>query len=300
MTRGGPQNESRAAAGVSGRPRSVTKPARAAAARTTSLTKPAAPQRVKASQGIMRSLRADIASGALPPGERLPTERDLAAFFGVSQPTVREAVRGLEALGLVESRHGSGVYVKSSRDDFVSISIEALLQMQQAHIREVFEVRRALSMHSVVLACAGATDDDIGAMEDALVRINTGTSAQAVADAIADYQIAFSAAGSNALLTALESVLIRILLQIQMMAYGTRHDDWWRTYADELDEHRVRLLEGLRARDVDAVLTAWRGYMDAQHVRFETDPVLSNVTLDDRDAIDAVRDIAINVSPRRG
>ncbi|WP_375481202.1 FadR/GntR family transcriptional regulator [uncultured Jatrophihabitans sp.] len=190
------------------------------------------------------------------------------------------------------------MYVKATRDDFVSRSMEALLQMQRAHIREVFEVRRALSMHSVVLACVGATEKDIDGMESALHRIDRATDAQGVADAIADYQIAFSAAGGNALLTALESVLIRILLQIQLMAYGTRRDDWWRTYASELSNHRVRLLEGLRKRDVDAVLSAWRGYMDAQHTRFETDPVLSQITLDDRDAIDAVGDIAINVSPR--
>ncbi|MBL7501968.1 FadR family transcriptional regulator [Frankia sp. CNm7] len=245
---------------------------------------------------IIRALRADIASGVIAPGSRLPTERDLAGFFGVSQPTVREAVRGLEALGLVESRHGSGVYVKSSRQDFVFNSLEVLLQMQQAHILEVFEVRRALGLYSVRLACAGATDADIDAMEAALRRASVADNLQDIGEAILDFQVAFSSAGGNALLTALETVLIRILLQIQKMAYERRAPGWWRGYTQELNAHRLRIVAALRARDHESVLKEWSDYFDAQYKRFYEDPVLSRITLNDNEAIAAVRDIAINFS----
>ncbi|WP_405728851.1 GntR family transcriptional regulator [Streptomyces sp. NBC_00028] len=269
-----------------------------AAATTAVPSRPQRGHRVKAAESIMQTLRADIASGVLSPGARLPTERELAAHFGVSQPTVREAVRGLEAIGLIESRHGSGVYVNASRQDFVSHSLQTLLQMQQAHILDVFDVRRALGMHSVRRACEAITAADIEAMEAALRQATEATDPYAIADGLLDFQITFSAAAGNALLTAMESVLIRILLQIQNMAYADKDDAWQREYAAELVEHRHDVLRALRAGEHQAVEQAWARYFDAQHERFRRDPVLSHVTLDDRQAIEAVRDIAISLGPR--
>ena len=57
-----------------------------------------------------------IRGGSLKSGERLPSERDLAEQFGVSRPTIREAMIALEIAGLVEIRSGSGVYVLEARD----------------------------------------------------------------------------------------------------------------------------------------------------------------------------------------
>ena len=58
---------------------------------------------------VAEQLSSFISDGALKPGERLPSERDLASRFGVSRPTVREAMIALEIAGLVEIRSGSGV-----------------------------------------------------------------------------------------------------------------------------------------------------------------------------------------------
>lgn len=64
---------------------------------------------------IARSLRDRITSGELPPGSRLPTERQLAADRGVSLPTIRQALEDLQREGLVERRHGIGTFVRSTR-----------------------------------------------------------------------------------------------------------------------------------------------------------------------------------------
>ena len=69
---------------------------------------PAAPKLYRA---IIEALRADIAAGSYRPGDRLPPERELVERFDVSRLTVREAIIGMEILGLVEARRGSGVYV---------------------------------------------------------------------------------------------------------------------------------------------------------------------------------------------
>jgi GntR family transcriptional repressor for pyruvate dehydrogenase complex len=67
------------------------------------------------SDRIERQIIDLVGTEALTPGDRLPSERDLAALLGVSRPSVREAVKSLEAQGWVHVRHGQGVFVASPR-----------------------------------------------------------------------------------------------------------------------------------------------------------------------------------------
>lgn len=62
-------------------------------------------------QRAIERIKALIADGLLEPGQRLPTERDLAAQLGISRSSMREAIRALTVLGVLEARHGSGIYV---------------------------------------------------------------------------------------------------------------------------------------------------------------------------------------------
>jgi len=243
---------------------------------------------MKASEAVMRSLRADIITGLLPSGGRLPTEKELAKLFGVSQSTVREAIRGLEAVGLLQSRHGSGVYVSSNASEFVSNALEALLQMQRAHILEVVAVRRALGLYSAGLACDHATEKDLETIEAALGRAEAGGDARKIMAGITDFQVAISEAGHNPLLAAVESVLIRILMQFQLMAHGERSNKWWSAYIGQFTSHRHRLLEALRRRDRDAVISEWEAYLRNQQERFADDPLLSGITLSDQLALETL------------
>src|ERR1700688_2639931 len=65
-------------------------------------------------QQIARQIAAAIVGGHYAPGDKLPSERELADDFGVSRPTVRDAMIALEFQGLVEARQGSGVYVEAA------------------------------------------------------------------------------------------------------------------------------------------------------------------------------------------
>ncbi len=71
---------------------------------------------------ILDDLRNQIASGELPRGTRLPSERELALRYGVSGATIREAISGLTALGFVDVRHGSGAYVTAETNGLVASS----------------------------------------------------------------------------------------------------------------------------------------------------------------------------------
>ncbi|CAH0236373.1 HTH-type transcriptional regulator LutR [Microbacterium sp. Bi98] len=103
----------------------------------------------------LHGLRALIADGELRPGDRLPSEGELCETLGVSRGSLREAIRMLAALGVLETRHGSGSYVSELRaaDLIGSLSLTVGL-LPMAGVLELTELRRVLEPHAAALAAA--------------------------------------------------------------------------------------------------------------------------------------------------
>jgi GntR family transcriptional repressor for pyruvate dehydrogenase complex len=103
-------------------------------------------------------------------GDRLPSERELAATLGVSRNVIREATKLLQERGLVSVQSGSGVYVTASEADILSRSVRLYVRRQQVTIAQVYEARCMLEFQNVRLAAQRATAGDIAALADCLKR----------------------------------------------------------------------------------------------------------------------------------
>jgi GntR family transcriptional repressor for pyruvate dehydrogenase complex len=112
---------------------------------------------------IIDQIRQLIHGGQLATGARLPSERDLCVQFGVSRVTVREALRVLEANGLVEIRVGArgGAFVTAPTSDRIGAGLTDLLALSALSAVEVTEARQLIDLGVVPLACARATDQDV-------------------------------------------------------------------------------------------------------------------------------------------
>jgi GntR family transcriptional repressor for pyruvate dehydrogenase complex len=111
---------------------------------------------------VFRRLVGDVLSGRYAPRERLPTQRALAAELGVNLASVREGVKRLEQLRLVETRHGDGMRVTDWRaHGGLDVLVHAVAHgdaLDPALVREVLEARRALLAEASALAAARRTD----------------------------------------------------------------------------------------------------------------------------------------------
>ena len=97
-------------------------------------------------RAVQDELRSYIIDNQMQPGDRLPSETALAGRLGVSRNVVREAIKGLEALGLVEVRVGLGVFVKAADlDDFLTNFAYGLLFDGQS-VLELYEIRQRLEL----------------------------------------------------------------------------------------------------------------------------------------------------------
>ena len=109
------------------------------------------PRRERLSHSVLEALQAQIASGALRPGDQLPTELQLVSQFGVSRTVIREAVSGLRANGLVEARQGQGVFVLGTKPQ-IDMNILSGDLASIASILELLELRAPLEIEAAGLA----------------------------------------------------------------------------------------------------------------------------------------------------
>jgi GntR family transcriptional regulator, transcriptional repressor for pyruvate dehydrogenase complex len=118
------------------------------------------------SELIVDQVRSLIHEGKLKPGDRLPPEREMCERFGVSRVTVREALRVLEASGLVEIHVGAhgGAYVTQPTSDKVRDSIMDLLTLSSVKASDVTEVRMVLEVGIIPILCAKAEPEDLAAL----------------------------------------------------------------------------------------------------------------------------------------
>lgn len=109
---------------------------------------------------IVEDIKKNIVDGIMVPGEKLPTERDLAENYGVSRLPVREALRVLRELGFLETKHGKGTFVKEQSGFALSKEMASYFMMNKDSVFEIFELRRILEIDLARLAALHGTEEE--------------------------------------------------------------------------------------------------------------------------------------------
>ena len=128
-------------------------------------------RRVRSFEDIVAQIQDAVLSGGLKEGDRLPGERELCAIFGVSRSTLREGLRWLEALGVVDIRPGShgGIFVTRPDGVQAGAALESLMRFQGSTARDLEEFRSSFEAETVSWAAERADEKDIEAI-DQIVR----------------------------------------------------------------------------------------------------------------------------------
>lgn len=201
-----------------------------------------------------------IVRGDLRAGQRLPAERELAAQLGVSRPSLREAIRALIALNILESRHGEGTFVSSLDPELLAEPIDFVLQVDDGGIGALFEARNVLEAGIAALAAERASDLELAELEDFATR---GRAKIEDPEAFIEHDVEFHDRIRRA---ARSPVLASMLGSISTLSLETRR----RTARSQpvraraLADH-VRMVKTLKARDPEAARRAMIAHLD--HVR---------------------------------
>ncbi|WP_370303173.1 FadR/GntR family transcriptional regulator [Pseudooceanicola sp.] len=114
---------------------------------------------------VIAKILEEVKMGNLSKGDRLPSERHLAEMFNISRPTIREALRGLSLLGVVESNHGGGVFVTSLEASNLLQPLTFFLALEGAAVEKLYDARRLIEGELAALAAQNATPKDIGVLQ---------------------------------------------------------------------------------------------------------------------------------------
>ncbi|WP_394347271.1 FadR/GntR family transcriptional regulator [Streptomonospora litoralis] len=212
----------------------------------------AAPERLPVTQRAIDHIKQMIAAGELRPGDRLPTERDLAAGLGVSRSSIREAIRALTTLGVLEVRHGAGVYVTPLRPGDLLETFSVLAEISQGEtLVEVLQVRRMLEPAATALAAARADEVQLRRLAGILERIDAGGSEGETVAADLSFHQAIVEITGNATLLAINDGLSSRTFNARVW-HGHRAAG----ITARLREDHERIYQALRDRDPDAARAA--------------------------------------------
>jgi GntR family transcriptional repressor for pyruvate dehydrogenase complex len=210
-------------------------------------------------EAVVRRLE-ELVLGELEPGAALPSESDLAAEFGVSRLTVREAIKGLQARGLVEIQRGRRPTVAYPNARPIGDFFNSVIRRDPRQLLDLLEVRRALEVHIASLAALRANRASVTALELALDAMRvTLDDPDAIHQADIRFHESLAAASGNQLLNflieAMEAPLHASRLQ-SLRGHLTRGG----TVEDVIQQHE-RILDRVRARDAKGAGAAMREHL---------------------------------------
>ena len=211
------------------------------------------------SEQLADALVASIREGQLQPGQRLPTEAALVQRFGVSRTVVREALSRLKTMGLLESRQGSGAFIREA----TAPELERLVFTPDgsvAAVLQMVEVRRALEAESAALAAARRTPQALKLIKTSLQAIAKAVAAggDGVAEDVA-FHAAIAQAADNPFLLATLAYLNRFLLDATRVtrANEAMRDD----LAEQVRNEHAAVVAAIDAGDVAAARQAGAAHM---------------------------------------
>jgi GntR family transcriptional regulator, transcriptional repressor for pyruvate dehydrogenase complex len=226
-------------------------------------------QQPKLHETVANRIRELVLSESLVPGERLPSERDLANLLQVSRVVVREALRVLAVRGMVEVKPGRGTFIKQVEAEHAIESLGLFLRLRRnpRASADLLDVRDVLELAIAERAARNATPQDISRLDDAVARM---VEHRRDGDAFVAHDLSFHLAMADATQNELYAVLLMPitdrLLEVLRASYSF---DPVRAATGAVAHHRA-ILEGVRAADVAGTRAAVEEHLRQARQTIET------------------------------
>jgi DNA-binding FadR family transcriptional regulator len=225
-----------------------------------------------ASESVAEQIRAQIATGALKPGDMLPSETALLEIYAVARPTMREALRILESDGLVSILRGINGGAQVREPDIATLARRAglHLQLRGTHLEALTEAQRLIQPGAAALAAARRDPDDLSRLRACVAAIARCDDLETYADLAADFLRLLLEASGNQILS-LFSGLIDQLLHDELRQWLVTHaQDKKSELLDFAVSQYGELIDLIASGDADGAEVFWR-----EHLRITTLPAAS-------------------------
>ena len=215
--------------------------------------------RLSPSEQVFNQMRKMIQAGEWSPGERLPSEIELAAQFGVSRISVRQAILRLSTMGLLETRWGEGNFVQEMDAGLYANALLPVLYLSENSIHSVWEFRMIVEVEGTFLAAQRITDEQLRLLSKALEKMADGSGdVGCYVDADFGFLYVIMMATDNPILLQTQNIMRNVLIDnITMVTKAVVEDNGL--------SYHGRILEALRLRDAEAARTLMREHLQSAY-----------------------------------
>ncbi|UOQ89607.1 FadR family transcriptional regulator [Agromyces endophyticus] len=197
-------------------------------------------------EAILR-IKEMIISGELAPGDRLPPEKELSERLGLSRSSLREAVKALEVIRVLDVRRGDGTYVTSLEPRLLLEAMSFVVDLHDDHsVLEIFAVRRILEPAAASLAARNATETDLERLRESVAGVDHAADVEGLVDHDLEFHRGIADAGGNGYLASLIDSLSSHTVRARIWRGITQESAVERT----LQEHHA-ILDAIAAGDAD-------------------------------------------------
>jgi GntR family transcriptional repressor for pyruvate dehydrogenase complex len=208
---------------------------------------------------IVQQIEERILKGDLKPGEKLPSEHELAEQFGVSRTAIREATKTLRTKGLVEVQLGRGTFVSDDTSQHLRTPLDQVFKTkQEGRIQNLVEIREIIETRIAALAAERADQNDINDMQSAIDAMEKALDqVEAFVEADLGFHHALAKSTKNPLVTQIFSAIVDMLSEQITHTFQTCDD-----IEQKLQLHK-QILESIVNRDPQAASEAMHTQLEA-------------------------------------
>ncbi len=209
---------------------------------------------------ILEQIKQNIANGQLKKGDRLPSERQMAEMFGVSRAIIREAIKSLEMIGLIDCVQGGGNYIATNINNGLTEPLSIMFMLEGGTITQVQQLRRSLEITAVGLAAARISQADLAVLDQICTCLEGSdhTCDEVAQDRAFHFTLAH-ASGNPLFITMQNAVSALIENQIRGVRSSMLREPDTMTRVNA--QHRA-VLEALRAGDPARAVAAMTNHLD--------------------------------------
>lgn len=215
---------------------------------------------MKVYEQVIEQVRNMIIDGTLKKGDKLPTERDLAAQLNVSRTSVREALRALEVIGLVESRQGEGNFIRENFQDSLFEPLSMMFLLEESKPKDILELRRIVEVETAALSAQKITNEDIISIMGLVAKMKNTLNEDTNAELDKEFHYKIAKSSGNLLVVSILNVISTLMDSFIKDARGiilSNKDNF-----QKLNKQHEDIFNALSSHDPNAASSSMRRHFD--------------------------------------
>ncbi|NFD87221.1 FadR family transcriptional regulator [Clostridium botulinum] len=213
----------------------------------------------KVYEHVINQIKEMIKDGTLKGGDKLPSERDLVEKLGVSRASIREALRVLEIVGIVECKQGEGNFIKSSFEDTLLEPLSIMFMLNDCKLKEIFQLRKVIEIETASLAAKQITDEEIIEIKKIITDIEISEDENEKVKLDTKFHYAVAKATQNFLIV---SILNSVSTLMDSFIKDARKNIISKLHKDVIDKQHEEIWEALKTHNPIAAASSMRKHLD--------------------------------------